>query len=171
MAEIRIEPFDAARHRRIGFDCGKPALDEFLHTLVSQYEKRRLGKTSVAVRTGGVDQAVGYYTLAASAVSFDNLPPEIAKKLPRHPLPTILLARLAVDRRAQGEGLGKALLHDALRQALGISKLLGVFAVEVLAIDEQAAGFYTKFGFASLLDNPWHMYLPIRTVEEARLRA
>jgi GNAT superfamily N-acetyltransferase len=168
MAEIRIEPFDAARHRRIGFDCGKPALDEFLHTLVSQYEKRRLGKTFVAVHTGGAGQVVGYYTLAASAASFDNMPPEIARKLPRHPVPMILVARLAVDRRAQGEGLGKALLHDALQRALDISKSLGVFAVEVFAIDEQAAGFYAKFGFTLLLDDPRHMYLPTRTIEEAR---
>jgi GNAT superfamily N-acetyltransferase len=133
-------PFDAATHRRVGFECGKPALNGFLNTLVSQYEKRHLGKTFVAVRTGGDGQVVGYYTLAASAVSFDNMPPEIALKLPRHPVPMILLARLAVDRRAQGEGLGKALLHDALQRALGTSKSLGVFAVEVLAIDEQAAG-------------------------------
>ncbi|MGA2254379.1 MAG: GNAT family N-acetyltransferase [Thermoguttaceae bacterium] len=168
MAEIRVEPFDAARHRRVGFDCGKPALDGFLSTLVSQYENRHLGKTFVAVRTGGAGQVVGYYTLAASAVSFDNMPPEIAMKLPRHPVPMILVARLAVDRRAQGEGLGKALLHDALQRALGISKSLGVFAVEVFAIDEQAAGFYAKFGFTPMLDDPRHMYLPTRTIEGAR---
>ena len=65
MAKIRIEPFDAARHRRIGFDCGKPALDEFLHRLVSQYEKRRLGKTFVAVRKGGSDQIVGLLHLGS----------------------------------------------------------------------------------------------------------
>ncbi len=104
MAKIRIEPFDAARHRRIGFDCGKPALDEFLHRLVSQYEKRRLGKTFVAVRKGGSDQIVGYYTLAASAASFDNMPPEIAMKLPRHPLPMILVAQLG--RRPKGARRG-----------------------------------------------------------------
>ena len=135
---------------------------------MSQYEKRRLGRTSVAVRVSNANQVVGYYTLAASAVSFDNLPPDSARKLPRHPTPTILLARLAVDRRAQGEGLGRALLRDALRQALGISRTLGVFAVEVFAIDEQAVRFYEKFGFRPLLDDDRHMYLPMRTIEEAR---
>lgn len=79
----------------------------------------------------------------------------------------ILLARLAVDRVAQGQGLGAALLMDALRRALELSRSVGVFAVEVLAIDDEAAQFYAKYGFTPLLDDPRHMYLPIRAVEQA----
>jgi hypothetical protein len=94
VAEICIEPFDPSKHRRTDFDCGKPALDEFLRSLVTQYEKRRLGKTFVAVRAEKSDTVVGYYTLAAGAVAFQNMPQEIAKKLPRHPVPVILSARL-----------------------------------------------------------------------------
>jgi GNAT superfamily N-acetyltransferase len=167
MTEICIEPFDPAKHRRADFDCGKPALNEFLRTLVTQYEKRRLGKTFVAVRADGLHTVAAYYTLAAGAVAFGNVPQEIARKLPRHPVPVILLARLAVDRSAQAQGLGKALLVDALQRAVGISRFLGVFAVEVVAIDAQAATFYARFGFTPLLDDPQHMYLPISAIEQA----
>ena len=109
----------------------------------------------------------GYYTLAAGSVAFPHLPRETAARLPRHPVPVVLLARLAVDRSAQGRGLGRTLLVDALQRALGLSASLGVFAVEVLAIDEDAAGFYARFGFAPLLDSPRHMYMPISAIEEA----
>jgi GNAT superfamily N-acetyltransferase len=167
MVEVRIEPFDATKHERADFDCGNRSLNEFLRTLVTQYEKRRLGKTFAAVRTTAPATIAGYYTLAAGAVAFQNVPPEIAKRLARHPIPAILLARLAVDRSAQGQGLGKALLLDSLHRVLSISKFLGVFALEVVAIDEQAAAFYAKFGFAPLLDDPRHMYLPVSSIEQA----
>jgi GNAT superfamily N-acetyltransferase len=164
---IRIEPFDKAKHRRTGFHCGNPALDEFVRTLVTQYEKRRLGKTFVAVRAEETHGVVGYYTLAAGAVAFAHVPEDVARRLPKHPVPVILLARLAVGQSAQGQGLGATLLADALRRSLELSKSLGVFAVEVLAIDEQAAAFYSRYGFTPLLDNPRHMYLPIGTIEAA----
>jgi GNAT superfamily N-acetyltransferase len=112
-------------------------------------------------------ESLGYYTLAAGAVAFAHVPREVAGKSPRHPVPVILLARLAVDRSVQGQGHGAALLADALRRSLELSRTLGVFAVEVLAIDEQAAAFYIRYGFTPLLDNPRHMYLPIRTIEAA----
>ena len=97
MVENRIEPFDKRRHRRSDFQCGVPALDDFLRTFVTQYEKRRLGKTFVAVPSDDALRVIGYYTLAAGAVAFAHLPIEVARKLPRHPVPVILLARLAVD--------------------------------------------------------------------------
>ena len=167
MAEFYVEPFQKAKHPRAGFDCGKPPLDEFLRSFVTQYERRRLGRTFVAVRAADPPTVSGYYTLAAGSVAFPDLPRETAVKLPRHPVPVVLLARLAVDRSAQGRGLGRTLLVDALQRALGLSASLGIFAVEVQAIDEDAAGFYSKFGFAPLLDSPRHMYMPISAIEEA----
>ena len=167
MAEFRIEPFEKAKHQRAAFDCGKAALNEFLRSFVTQYEERRLGRTFVAVRASDPETVSGYYTLAAGSIAFPQLPPEAARRLPRHPVPVVLLARLAVDRSAQGLGLGRTLLVDALQRALGLSASLGVFAVEVLAIDEDAANFYVKFGFTPLLNNVRHLYMPIRAVEEA----
>jgi GNAT superfamily N-acetyltransferase len=152
-------------HERAEFSCGKGPLDYFLRSLVSQYEKRRLGRTYVVVRPGE-KRVLGYYTLASGAVSFETLPDEAAKKLPRHPVPVILLARLAVDQCAQGQGLGGFLLVDALRRSMHLAEQLGVHAVQVDAIDEDARAFYQRFGFLPLRDNALHLYLPIATVEQ-----
>lgn len=166
MDDVLIEPFDKAKHPRAGFTCGQPSLDVFLQSLVTQYEKRKLGRTFVAFRPG--DQKVlGYYTLASSAVAFAHLPETAARKLPKHPMPVVLLGRLAVDQTAQARGLGEMLLMDALERSLDLSKSLGVFAVEVLAMDDRAAAFYARYGFISLLDDARHMYLPMSTIEDA----
>lgn len=163
MAEWVVEPLSRL-HERADFSCGQPALDDFLRSLVSQYEKRRLGKTYVAVRPGET-LVLGYYTLASGAVSFDHIPKGAARKLPKHPVPVALLARLAVERGLQGKGLGAALLADALRRVLALAKQLGIHAVEVDAIDAEAKVFYEKFGFVPLLDNDLHLYLPVATIE------
>jgi GNAT superfamily N-acetyltransferase len=151
-------------HQRGDFCCGKQSLDQFLQQLVGQYERRKLGRTFVAVRSGE-KRVVGYYTLASSCVSFQNLPENAAKRLPKHPVPVVLLARLAIDQTVQGLGLGKRLLTDALRRCLELSDTLGIYAVEVDAIDEGARQFYEKFGFVSLEDDSCHLYLPIKTIE------
>ena len=119
MAEIRIEPFNKAKHDRSSFSCGQPSLDAFLRTLVTQYEKRRLGRTFVAARPDG--RVLGYFTLASSAIAFENMPPDESQKLPKHPVPTILLGRLAVDRTQQGQGLGETLLMSALAKSLDLT--------------------------------------------------
>jgi len=156
----------ARSHERGGFSCRHPALDNFIVSLVSQYEKRKLGRTYVAVRSGE-KRVLGYYTLASSSVAFQNMPTIVSTKLPRHPVPVALLARLAVDRSIQGQGLGRRLLMDALRRCVGLSRELGIFAVEVQAIDPAAREFYERFGFVCLEDNDLHLYLPISTAEEA----
>lgn len=164
MLDWVIEQF-CAEHDRSAFSCGRAALDDFIRARVSQYEKRRLGKTFVAV-LAGEKRVVGYYTLAASAVSFANLPTGAARKLPKHPVPVVLLARLAVDQSAQGKHLGEGLLLDALQRALDLSSDLGIHAVEVHALDDTAAAFYRKYGFSPLVDHPRHLYLPITTIGE-----
>jgi predicted N-acetyltransferase YhbS len=132
---------------------------------VSQYEKRKLGKTFVAVRAGDT-RVLGYYTLSSGSVPFAHLPAKIAKKLPKHPVPVVLLARLAVDESVHGQGMGSDLLVDALHRVDEISRNLGIFAIEVDAIDAEARSFYQKFGFAPLLDNELHLYLPMDAVEK-----
>jgi GNAT superfamily N-acetyltransferase len=159
-----IEPFGKA-HERSGFSCGQASLDDFIRARVSQYEKRRLGRTFVAVPVGE-KRVIGYYTLAAGALAFDHLPAKATRKLPKHPVPAVLLARLAVDRATQGRGLGEELLLDALRRALNLSSKVGIHAVAVTAIDDGAAKFYRKYGFIPLLDDPLHLYLPIATIED-----
>jgi hypothetical protein len=162
MDDWRIERLARARVRG-RFDCGQPSLNDFLRSLVSQYEKRNLGRTYVAVR-GGDRQVFGYYTIASGAVAFEHLPAEAAQKLPRHPLPVVLVARLAVDRAVQGQRLGEKLLLDALARSVELSAELGIHAVVVDAIDRQAKAFYQKYRFISLLDSEFHLYLPITTI-------
>jgi len=162
MAEWKIERLTRS-HQRGAFTCGKPSLDDFIRSLVTQYEKRNLGRTYVAVRAGE-PHVLGYYTLASGAVPFQNLPEPAAKKLPRHPVPVILQARLAVDQGAQGQRLGEALLLAALGRCLEIGEELGSHAVEVGAIDESARAFYRKYGFVALQDSDLHLYLPLNTI-------
>ena len=87
--------------------------------------------------------------------------------MPKHPVPVVLLARLAVDQSVQGKGLGEGLFLDALQWTLDLSAGLGVHAVEVDALNDTATRFYRKYGFTPLVDDPLHLYLPIATVEDA----
>jgi ribosomal protein S18 acetylase RimI-like enzyme len=160
-----IEPL-GRDHDRSGFSCGKPPLDDFIRKLVTQYEKRNLGRTFVAVSPGAT-RVCGYYTLAAGSVTFPDLPKVVSKKLPRHPVPVVLLGRLAVDLFCRGQGLGHRLLTDALRRAMTHAEALGIYAVEVVAIDDEAKGFYERYGFLPLLDSPLHLFLPIATIRAA----
>jgi GNAT superfamily N-acetyltransferase len=164
MGDWLIERLDKT-HQRAEFRCGQASLDDFLRTLVSQYEKRNLGRTYVAVRRGE-KRVYGYYTLASATLSVPDLPGHGARKLPRHPIPAILLARLAVDRTTQGQGLGAFLLIDALKRCLELAEQLGVHAVAVDAIDQQASKFYQKYGFVPLLDSPLHLHFPVATIQK-----
>ncbi len=163
MAEWIIERLHA-RHERGEFACGRPMLDTFLRSLVSQYEKRKLGRTFVATEAGDA-RVVGYYTLAAGSFDVSCLDESARKKLPKHPISTIHLGRLAVDSDFQGKHLGEALLFHALRTALELSEKLGAFAADVVALDAEASAFYQKYGFIPLQDNPFHLYLPMKTIE------
>jgi GNAT superfamily N-acetyltransferase len=164
MAEWRIERL-ASAHDRGEFCCGKAPLDEFLRFHVTQYEKRSLGRTFVAARPDET-RVLGYYTLASGSLAFETLPRSAAKKLPRHPVPVALLARLAVDDSVQGQGLGAELLMDALHRCLLLSQELGVFAVEVDAFGASARSFYVKYGFMPLEDNQQHLYIPMKTIRD-----
>ncbi len=109
---------------------------------------------------------IGDYTLAAGAVLFERLTPDAPRKLPRHPVPVVLLACHAVDLSAQGHRLGEGLPLDALQRSLDLSAGLGVHAVEVDALDDAAAAFYRSYGFVPLLDDPLHLDLPMTTIEQ-----
>ena len=119
-----------------------------------------MGQTYVAVEYGR-RKVVGYYTLAASGIELDHLPEDVTKRLPKHPVPAVLLGRLAVDVAVRGQGLGFELLLHALKTAVGVADLIGVHAVLVHAIDDEAGRFYAKYGFRPFLDQPLHLFLPI----------
>jgi GNAT superfamily N-acetyltransferase len=107
----------------------------------------------------------GYYTITSGAVSFKVVP----ENLLRHPVPVVLLARLAVDRTTRGEGLGAMLLLHALKRAQDVSEQLGMHAVAVDALNDSARAFYLKYGFTELLDDPLHLFLPIKKIRQLGL--
>jgi GNAT superfamily N-acetyltransferase len=156
------------RHDRSAFDCGQPALNDWLKTRAGQFDRKDLARTFVAVRPGE-PCVLGYYALASHRVRFEALPEDQAKGLPKIDVPVVLLGRLAVDLSTQGQGLGSFLLIDALRRALDVSTVIGIRAVEVDAIDERSRSFYLKYGFVSLLDDPSHLFLPIRVIRKLAL--
>ena len=155
-------------HERDAFDCGNDALNDWLHKRVSQFEKRDLSRAYVAVREGEL-RVYGYYALSTHRVRYEALAADQAKVLPHIDVPVVLLGRLAIDRTAQGQGLGSLLLIDALRRAELVATQVGVRAVEVDAIDDAARRFYMKFGFTSLLDDRSHLFLLIRAVRALEL--
>lgn len=159
-AEYTIEPI-TAQHDRDAFDCGEPSLNDFLRRFARQNDEKGLGRTYVAVRPGE-RRIYGYYTIASGAIQFDTLP----EKLPRYPIPIAHLGRLAVDLETKGQGLGKALLADALQRIASIAEQLGIYAVEVYALNDEARAFYLKFGFQPLLDDTLHLYLPMKTLRK-----
>ena len=123
-----------------------------------------MGRTYVAVEEGEA-RVLGYYAISSSAVAFDTVP----ENLPRHPVPVALIGRPAVDRSARGRGLGETLLLHALRSAQRAAEIVGIYAVVVDAMDQQAKSFYLKYGFHELLDDKLHLYLPMKIIRQLKL--
>ena len=152
------------QHDRRTFDSGSEELDRYFKERVTQDIRRRVASCFVALDHDGA--ITGFYTLAASSVSLDALPPEMTKGLPRYPVvPAILIGRLAVARKYQGKGLGGALIADAVVRAdrLGI----GVYALIVDAKDDRAKAFYEANGFILLAGGERRLCLPMATAIRA----
>jgi GNAT superfamily N-acetyltransferase len=147
------ERFDPARHDVSGFDSGNETLDRWLVRYAGQSERRDAARTFVATGDGGI--VVAYYTLVVGEVEHGSATEQVRKGMSRHyPIPAALLARLAVDRHHQGRGIGAGVLSDALSRVSVAAGQVAVRAVVVHAIDENAAGFYERFGFRALSAAP-----------------
>jgi len=155
-------------HDRTAFDCGNPILTDWLKQRASQFEKRDLARTYVATRSGD-RRVLGYYAISNHRVTHESLPGDEAKGLPLLDVPVVLLGRLAVDRSVHGRGLGSLLLVDALRRAQHLAEHVGIRAVEVDAIHDDARRFYLKFGFVPLLDNPHHLFISMKVIRKLDL--
>ena len=160
----RIEKL-ADYHERAGFRCGKTALDEYIARLAGQHDRKNMGRTYVMVLPDD-PRVLGFYTLSAGTVEFQNVPDEVQRKLPRHPVPVVHLGRMAIDKTLQGRGLGSILLVDGLKRAEKTCEIVGVFAVEVISKNEQAKRFYVKHGFQEMVDDPLHLYLPMSVIRK-----
>lgn len=148
---------------RSGFECGVEQLDRYFKTQVNQDIKRRVTACFTALDVNG--RVAGYYTLASASILLTDLPENLTKKLPRYPnVPAVRMGRLAVAKTFKGQGLGAALLADALRRA-AIAEI-AVYAFVVDAKDESAADFYVHHGFRATVENPLLLYLPLATVKD-----
>ena len=157
-----IEPL-GTKHDRAGFYCGNQQLDSYLKKQAGQDLKRRAAVPFVI--TPDHKTIAGFYTLSQYAVELGDLPPDISKKMPKYPIVSAtLLGRLAVSLQFRGHGLGKALLMDALHRALQSSKQVASSVVLVDAKDDQALGFYMKYGFIELPKVTRRLFLPMVTI-------
>ncbi len=154
---IEIVPFDR-RWDRSAFACGQTDLDEWLRTQSRQAQDRHNARTFLAVREGST-RVAGYYTTLADRLELDEVASAIGSGRRRYPIPAVLLARLAVDRAVQGQGLGGMLLSDALGRIGAAASFVGFEMVVVDAIDEAAATFYRYFGFTPFCDSPDRLFL------------
>lgn len=136
----------AAAHRLEGFDCGKPALNDWLLRHARQAQGSGSAKTFVVTDD---DRMAGYFSLTVGQVDTLDAPPRIRQGMGQYPLPVVILARLAVSLQDQGRGIGFGLLQDAIRRTLLIAEQAGIRALLTHPIDEAAARFYTRFGFVA----------------------
>ena len=160
--KLVIEPL-CNTHNRSGFQCGEASLDDYLKKQAKQDVKRRISRVFVARERYRPSVIVGYYTLSMLSIELNHLPQLLARRLPRHPIPAALIGRLAVSQKAQGTGVGKILLADAIKRVLSVSAEISIYTVEVDAINEGAEHFYQQFGFLPLDTNNRRLFLPLKS--------
>ena len=144
MRLLAPEPL-AAQHGLDSFDCGKPALNDWLLRHARQAQGSGSAKTFVVAEHDG--RVAGYFSLTVGQVDTLEVPDRIRKGMGQYPVPVVILARLAVSQQDQGRGIGLGLLQDAIRRTMLISEQAGIRAMMTHPIDEDAAKFYTRFGF------------------------
>jgi GNAT superfamily N-acetyltransferase len=160
---LRIEKL-LRGHKVDEFDCGQEALNRFLARYAFQNQQAGASQTYIALAD---DAVVGYYTLVVGQVEYAAAPERLTKGLARHPVPIMLLARLAVATFWQGKRLGAGLLKDAMRRTVQAADIAGIRAFAVHAKDDAARAFYEHFGFSALPSDPYHLF---RLLKDIRTR-
>ncbi|PKU21544.1 GNAT family N-acetyltransferase [Telmatospirillum siberiense] len=148
-------------HRVDGFDCGKEPLNRFLIRFALQSQLSNSSQTYLALAD---DAVVGFYTLVFGDVAYDDAPERLRKGVARHPIPLMILARLAVSRPWTGKGLGGGLLKDAMLRTLEAAEIAGLRAFAVHAKDDEAQAFYKRFDFIASPSDPMHLFVLLKDV-------
>jgi GNAT superfamily N-acetyltransferase len=161
---LRIEKLQRS-HEVDEFDCGREALNRFLSRYAFQNQQAGASQTYVALAGNAV---AGYYTLVVGQVEYAAAPERLTKGLARHPIPIMLLARLAVATSWQGKGLGAGLLKDAMQRTLQAADIAGIRAFAVHAKDDEASAFYEHFGFSPLPSDPYHLFRLLKDIRTGR---
>ena len=148
-------------HRIDGFDCGKEPLNRFLIRFALQSQLANSAQTYLAL---SADEVVGYYTLTFGDVAYDDAPERLRKGVARHPIPLMILARLAVASAWAGKRIGSGLLKDALARTLAAADIAGLRAFAVHAKDDEARTFYEHFNFIASPSDPMHLFVLLKDV-------
>ena len=141
-----LQPLQA-HHYLAAFDCGKPTLNEWLHRHARQAQGS--GSAKVFVIPDAAGHVLAFYGLTVGQIDTLDAPERIRQGMGCYPIPVVVLARLAVATVAQGQGLGVALLQDAIRRTVQVAEQVGIRALLTHPIDDEAAGFYRRFGFVA----------------------
>jgi ribosomal protein S18 acetylase RimI-like enzyme len=155
-------------HDREQFDCGTEDLNQFLRATARQHIQKGISRTFVLSDRDYPQNIIGFFTLTLCEVRCEKLPPEIAKKYPSQ-VPGVKLARLAVDRQWQRQGIGEILMVEAMQRALLVADTAGGIGLFVDAKDESAQSYYARYGFITLEDNPLEMFLPLSVLRTLNL--
>ena len=163
MNTLRIEKLSRG-HEVDSFDCGREALNRFLIRYALQNQQAEASQTYVALSD---EEVVGYYTLVVGQVEYSGASERLTKGLARHPVPMMLLARLAVATSWQGKALGSGLLKDAMVRTLQAADIAGIRAFAVHAKDDDARAFYLHYDFVPSPSDPYHLFRLIKDIRRA----
>ena len=155
------------RHDREAFDCGEPALNEFLQRYARRSHDLGGAKTFLAVANADNETILGFYSVSPASVEYARTPEIVRRGLGRYEVPVFRLARLAVDRKVQGQGLGGQLLLAAGRRCLLAAAEVGGVALLIDAKSEKVADWYAGYGAVPLTDAPLSLLLPLETIQAA----
>ena len=164
MSSLIYEPVRklAASDDLDSFDCGQSALNQFLQHFALVNQKSNSAQTYVSCCS---DAVVGFYSLTVGSVEPATAAPRVIKGIAQHPVPVMILARLAVDLQHQGAGLGKALLKDALLRTAYAAEIAGIRALLVHAKDESARQWYLNWEFEPSASDPFHLFLLLKDIK------
>jgi len=153
-------------HNRSGFDCGNDALNQYLKKIARQHLNKGISRTFVLVDDNMPTEVLGFFTLVSCEIFVDKLPRKYAKKYPSK-APAAKLARLAVAKDRQRQGLGTHMMINAVERVIRVSQNLGIIGFFVDAKDKKAKAYYEQFGFIQLPDKPLELFLPLSTLRNA----
>ena len=160
----------ARRHDRAAFDCGDPDLNLYLHKYARQNHESGGAKCFVAAPSEAPARILGFYTLSPASIEYSRTPPLAKKSLARYDVPVFRLGRLAVDKTAQGRGLGGALLLRAADRCIRVAQDVGGVALLIDAKNDRAARWYEGYGALRMDDAPLSLVLPLATAADALKR-
>jgi GNAT superfamily N-acetyltransferase len=158
VSRFRIEKL-SRKHPVEAFDCGQEPLNRFLNRYAFQNQQANASQTYVALSD---DVVIGFYTLVVGEVAYEGAAERLTKGMARHPVPVMLLARLAVSLDWQGKGVGGGLLRDAILRTVQAADIAGIRAFTVHAKDENARSFYKRYGFIESPTDHMHLFVLIK---------